>query len=91
MLRAVALERAEIVGVAQLARSASKISQYSLLALVTELAVHEPHQVGDDAVVVEQGVVHVEQRDDRVHVVDYGSRLCGMPQSDNLFLMAPAA
>jgi HAD superfamily hydrolase (TIGR01509 family) len=69
MLRAVPLQGAEIVGIAKLPPQPLEDIPILLLTLVAELTVHVPHQIRDDAVVVEQRVIHVEQRDDWMHGV----------------------
>ena len=59
MPRTVALERAEIVGVAELLAQLLEDRPVVLAPLDPQLAVHEAHEIRDDAIVVEQGVVHV--------------------------------
>jgi hypothetical protein len=63
---AVALQRAEVVGIAELAAQALELDPVAVGARRTELAHQVLAQVGDDAVVVEQRVVDVEQEDDVV-------------------------
>ena len=61
MLDAVALERAEVVGVAELGPELLEDVPVALLAVVAEHVGHVPPEVALDRVVVEQRVVHVEQ------------------------------
>ena len=63
----VALQRPEIVRISKLVAKRLEQLPVLLLTLVSELAVDVPHQVRDDAVVVEQRVVDVEQCDDGMH------------------------
>ena len=65
--RPVPLEGPEIVRVAQFRAQRLEDLPVVLPPLAPQLAVHESHQVRDDAVVVEERVVDVEERDDRVH------------------------
>src|SRR5579872_2863824 len=61
MARAVPLQRPEVVCVSQFGTERLKDRPVVLLALASQLAIHEAHQIGDHAVVVQQSVVHVEQ------------------------------
>ena len=65
---AVALQRAEVVGVAELAAQRLELDPVAIGARDAELAHEVLAQVGDDAVVVEQRVVDVEQEDDVVRL-----------------------
>jgi hypothetical protein len=67
MPRAVPLQRAEIVRVPQFRAQRLEHGPVVLLALVSQLAIHVPHQIRDDAIVVEQGVIDVEQCDKTLH------------------------
>ncbi len=53
------------------------MAQYLLLALVADRPIEVAHQVRDDPVAVEEGVVHVEQEDDRHHAVYRTMRCAG--------------
>ena len=64
VLDAVALQRAEVVGVAELGAQRFEDRPVALLALGADLAREVALQVGGDAVVVEQRVVDVEQEHD---------------------------
>src|SRR5438094_10509142 len=65
VLYAIALERAEVVGVAELGAERLADRPVSLLPLRPDLARQVALQVGGDAVVVDERVVDVEQEDDR--------------------------
>src|SRR3954452_10983804 len=67
MLHAISLKRTEVVRVSELVPKRLEDLPVLLLALVSQLAIHVPHQMRDDAIVVQQRVVHVKQRDDGMH------------------------
>ena len=64
VLDPVALQRAEVVGVAELLAQLLEDLPVALLPLVADLALEVAPHVGDDVVVVDQRVVDVEERDD---------------------------
>src|SRR3954454_14023290 len=67
MLHAISLKRTEVVRVSELVPKRLEDLPVLLLALVSQLAIHVPHQMRDDAIVVQQRVIHVKQRDDGMH------------------------
>src|SRR3954451_15779467 len=67
MLHAISLKRTEVVRVSELVPKRLEDLPVLLLALVSQLAIHVPHQMRDDAIVVQQRVVDVKQRDDGMH------------------------
>ena len=62
----VLLERAEVVGVPEFVAQLLEDGPVPLLRIVPDRLVQVAPQVGDDSVVVEQGVVDIEQEDNRV-------------------------
>jgi hypothetical protein len=67
MLRPIPLQRTEVVRVAQFRPQCLEDVPIVLLAIMSELSVHVPHQIGHDAIVVEERVIDVEQGDKRLH------------------------
>ncbi len=65
ILDAIPLQRAEIVGIAELDAELLENRPVALLALCADFAREMAAQVVGDAIVVEQGVVHVEEKYDR--------------------------
>jgi hypothetical protein len=65
ILHPIALQRAEVVGIAELRPEPLEDRPVALLALRPDLAGEEALQVGGDAVVVEERVVDVDQEYDR--------------------------
>lgn len=72
---AVALERAEVVGVTEFGAQLLEEGPIVLRAFGADFAFEVAFEVGGDAVVVEQRVVHVEQEDD--FVCGHGGELVG--------------
>jgi len=66
-LQAVALERAEIICVAEFGADFFKKIPVVLLALRANLLLQMMLEVGSDTVVIEERIVHVEQKDDIGH------------------------
>src|SRR4051812_871386 len=64
--RAVHLERAEIIGVAECGADVLEDSPISLLALMPDLTLEMIPEVGRNAVVVEKGIIDVEEEDEIV-------------------------
>ena len=58
----VALESAEVIGVTELAAQALEEVPVVLLTIMSDLAVEVPHEISSDPVVVEQGVIDVEEK-----------------------------
>src|SRR5208282_5799367 len=56
--------RAEIVGVAELGAQLLEIIPVALLMLVADVALEIAHHVGNDVIVVDQGVIDVKQEND---------------------------
>src|SRR5262249_15007568 len=82
VLHAVALQGAEVVGVAQLGPQLLEQGPVALLPLGPEGGGQVGAQVGGHPVVVQQGVVDVEQEDDgvtRAHFAPSGAGLCQPP------------
>src|SRR4051794_21870415 len=84
MLHAISLKRTEVVRVSELVPKRLENLPVLLLALVSQLAIHVPHQMRDDAIVVQQRVVHVKQRDDGMHgriMRAFGGRSSSAPRT----------
>jgi hypothetical protein len=66
-LDAVALEGAEVIDVPELATQAFEDFEISLLSFGAERSIEVSLEIGDDMVVVEKGIVDVEEEDDATH------------------------
>ena len=64
MLHPIALQRAQVVGVAQLAPQLFENRPVPLLPLASDLALEVAPEIGRDVIVVDQRVVDVDQEDD---------------------------
>jgi hypothetical protein len=63
MLDAVALEGAEIISIPEFGAQLFKDGPVALLALSADLAFEMAHQLSDDAIVVKQSVINIEEED----------------------------
>jgi hypothetical protein len=75
VFEAVALERSQVIGVAQLPAQILEQGPIALLPLGADLLVQEPLEVAGNPVVVEERVVDVEKKDDAAAQVR--PRACG--------------
>ena len=67
VLDPIPLQSAQVVRVAELAPQLFEDRPVSLLRLVSDLTLEVPIEIGRDAIVVDEGVVHVDQEYDRIH------------------------
>ena len=81
--RAVGLQGAEIIGVAQVGTKALEDAPVELRRFFADVLIEVTHQIGDHLVVIEQRVVHIEQVDDwRAHLLNNTVFLSGRAVPD---------
>ena len=88
ILQAIALQGAEIIGVAKFGAQLLKNIPVNLLALRTDLLLEVALEISGDAIVIEQGVVDVEEEDEAGHKVRYREIVTGArvrPQRESWF------
>ena len=78
----VALQRAQIVGIAQLGSQLFEYGPIALLPLMADLQLQVTFQIRRHPIVVEQGVIDIKQKDDVVHEVPMSA---GSPASSQRF------
>ena len=66
MLHPIALQRAQVVCVAELGPKLFEDGPIPRLPLVADLALEVALEIGGDVIVVDQRVVHVDEKDDRM-------------------------
>ena len=76
VLDAVSLQGAEVIGIAEFHAQPFKDSPVTALSLGPECLCEMPLQVGDDPIVVEQGVVDIQQEDDGDWLHHRGASKC---------------